>query len=227
MRLLGKMSTNLLRAVHAVLAAALGALIPSAVAAHPHVWVTFEMEVLFDKNQAINGFQYKWTFDELYTAFAIQGLDKNNDGKYDREELKELAAVNVTSLKEFEYFTFAKAGDSRIARQEPRDYWLEYANGVLSLSFTLPLAQPVPKESVKDFSVALYDPSFYVDFAPAQQHPVRLTGSPEGCVPIINNPKPEITAVQQLGEAFFTNADAASSLAAQYAKTITIACPAN
>ena len=32
---------------------------------------------------------------------AVEGLDTNKDGKYSREELAELAKVNVTSLKDF------------------------------------------------------------------------------------------------------------------------------
>ena len=41
---------------------------------------------------------------------AIEGLDKNGDGKYDRQELSELAQVNIDGLKEFNYFTVAKLG---------------------------------------------------------------------------------------------------------------------
>ena len=52
---------------------------------------------------------HKWMFDEFYTAMAIEGLDKNKDGVYDREELAELAKVNIEGLKDFAYFTFPGA----------------------------------------------------------------------------------------------------------------------
>ena len=194
--------------------------------AHPHVWVTYEIEVIYDQDKAITGFRHKWAFDDLYTSFAIQGLDKNNDGAYDRDELKELAAVNISSLKEFEYFTFPKLAGKVLARQAPRDYWLDYKDGVLALNFTLPLAKPVAATDIKDFSFTVYDPSFYVDFAPAKTNPVRLAAAPAGCAPVIKQPNPDTTTVQALGEAFFTNPDAANSLAAQFAQTISIACPA-
>ncbi|HYD15318.1 MAG TPA: DUF1007 family protein, partial [Hyphomicrobium sp.] len=45
-------------------------------AAHPHVWVTVETTVLYDGGK-ITGLQHKWTFDDMYTAMAIQGLDAN------------------------------------------------------------------------------------------------------------------------------------------------------
>ena len=69
------------------------------------MWITVETTVLYDKG-AFTGLQQKWTFDEFYTAMAIEGLDKNNDGIYDREELSELAKVNIDGMKEFGYFTY-------------------------------------------------------------------------------------------------------------------------
>lgn len=96
-------------------------------AAHPHVWVTVETTVLFDKG-SITGFRHKWTFDEFYTAMAVQGLDTNNDGLYSRDELAELAKVNIEGLAEFQYFTSAKLGDAPLGLEAPRDYWLEYTD---------------------------------------------------------------------------------------------------
>ena len=77
-------------------------------AAHPHVYITFETTVLYDKG-TFAGVRHKWMFDEFYTTMAIEGLDKNKDGVYDREELAELAKVNIEGLKDFAYFTFPRA----------------------------------------------------------------------------------------------------------------------
>ena len=54
--------------------------------AHPHVWVTVETTVVYE-NGSVTGLQHKWSFDDMYTAMAIQGLDANGDGTYSREEL--------------------------------------------------------------------------------------------------------------------------------------------
>ena len=84
--------------------------------AHPHVWVTVESTLLYERG-SFTGLHHKWTFDEFYSAMAVEGLDTNKDGKYDREELAELAKVNVTSLKDFGYFTFPTlAGAGRKSR---------------------------------------------------------------------------------------------------------------
>ena len=196
--------------------------------AHPHVWVTVETEVLYDAQKAITGFRHKWAFDEFYSSFAIQGLDKNNDGKYDREELQQLAEINIASLKEFGYFTFPKLEGTVLERQPPRDYWLEYTDGTLTLILTLPLNEPVLKSKMKDFTFAVYDPTFYVDFALAKESPIQLAGAPTGCAPIVKEPDPQALqgGVSTLGEAFFNDSEETSALAEQYAKSVTISCAA-
>ena len=109
------------------LAAFLGFAMPAG--AHPHVWVTVETTVLFDKG-SVSGFRHKWTFDELYTAMAVEGLDTNKDGIYSREELAELAKVNIEGLAEFQYFTQARLGNAPLAFEAPKDYWLDYGDKV-------------------------------------------------------------------------------------------------
>ncbi|MGD9806745.1 MAG: DUF1007 family protein [Hyphomicrobiaceae bacterium] len=97
----------------------------SAADAHPHIWVTTKTTVLYE-NGAVVGLRHDWTFDQYYSEMAIEGLDKNNDGKYSREELAELAKVNVEALKEFAYFTFPKLAGADLAVAPPKDYYLEH-----------------------------------------------------------------------------------------------------
>ncbi|MEZ5851444.1 MAG: DUF1007 family protein [Hyphomicrobiaceae bacterium] len=118
-------STNMRTLLRAGLALALATGATGPVQAHPHVWVSVETTVLFEGG-SISGFAHKWTFDEFYTAMAIQDLDTNKDGRYSREELAELAKINIDGLKEFGYFTNANLGEARLALDAPRDYWLDH-----------------------------------------------------------------------------------------------------
>jgi len=225
-----KLSAGLL-GLHAAMLFAVS-LNPTTAFAHPHVWVTVETKVLYDDQNAITGFRHKWTFDEGYSSFAIMGLDKNQDGEYDRQELQELAEVNVTSLKHFGYFTFPKLLETKLEPLPPRDYWLEHEGATLTLFMTLPLRDPVPMEKVESFSFAIYDPTFYVDFAFAQKNPVRLSAAPVGCSPVIKGPNPGtafggVGGLSSLSESFFDQFDATSTIAEQYAKSISIACSAS
>ncbi len=169
--------------------------------AHPHVWVTASATVLYDHN-AITGLQQAWTFDEFYTQQAIEGLDKNGDGKYDRQELSELAQVNIDGLKEFNYFTVAKLGNGELKFKPPVDYWLEYNDQkILTLHFTLPLEKPVPADAT-GFAFSVSDPSYFIAFDLAKDHPIKLgPGAPPGCAATISDPLAEDQDAQKLNQA--------------------------
>lgn len=192
--------------------------------AHPHVWVTVETDVLFDSTESITGFKHKWTFDEFYSSFAVQGMDKNNDGRFERDELKELTEINITSLREFGFFTFPHLAGQEIERLQPRDYWLEHKDGALTLNFTLPLKEPVKKDKAKDFDFAIYDPTFYVSFAFAKEKPIRLSAAPGGCAPEITKPEAQAPS-KSVDESLFGNLDKMTNFGSQYAQTVKIKCP--
>lgn len=212
-------------AIAAGVLTALSALAPQPAAAHPHVWVTVETTVNYE-NGTVTGLTHKWTFDEMYAAMAIQGLDANNDGKYDRKELAELAQVNIDGLKEFDYFTFVKIGDSDLKLAEPKDYWLEYTDGLLSLHMTMPLQQPVLAEA-SGLSFAVYDPSFFIAFDFAKQDGIRLAGAPPGCQASVDVPKKDEELAKRLAEAAQVDVTGSvgTDLGIAVAKTILLSCP--
>jgi ABC-type uncharacterized transport system substrate-binding protein len=144
--------------------------------AHPHVWVTVETTLMHDEGH-FTLLKHKWTFDEYYTAAATEGLHKNSDGQYDRDQLADLAKINVDGLKEFGYFTYAALGDQPVKLGDPRDYGIEYSNGALSLVFTLPFEPPLVAQSRKDLAILVLDPTYFIAFEFAKTDPVRLSGS--------------------------------------------------
>ncbi|MBY0226445.1 MAG: DUF1007 family protein [Hyphomicrobium sp.] len=199
---------------------------PTPAHAHPHVWVNVETTVLYDQGK-VTGFTHRWTFDDMYTAMAVQGLDKNQDGTFTREELAELAQVNIDGLKEFEFFTFARVKESPVKLAPPKDYWLEHKNGVLSLNFTLPIAEPVPAET-EGFEFAVYDQTFFIAFDLAKENPVRLSDSaPAGCSATVGNSDKDLADLQKLNDAFggqLTAGNANEGSGLGYASTIHLSC---
>ena len=115
--------------------------------AHPHVWITAKSEVMYAPDGSITGVRHAWTFDEMFTTYALQGIATKTKGVYTREELAPLAQTNVESLKEFNFFTFAKADGKKEKFEEPVDYFLEHKDGALTLHFVLPLKAPVKAEA--------------------------------------------------------------------------------
>src|SRR5215207_4990237 len=76
--------------------------------AHPHVWVTMRSELVYGPDGTVTGVRHAWTFDDMFSAFATQGIDSKQRGVFSREELEPLAKTNIESLKDFDYFTIAR-----------------------------------------------------------------------------------------------------------------------
>ena len=75
-----------------VLAACAGlAIAGTAAFAHPHVWVTMKSEVVYAPDGTVTGVRHAWTFDDMFSVFATQGIDSKKKGEYTREELAPLA----------------------------------------------------------------------------------------------------------------------------------------
>ena len=191
--------------------------------AHPHVWVTAKSEVVYAPDGSVTGVRHAWTFDDMFSAFALQGIEPNHKGVFSLEDLAPLAEVNITSLKEFDYFTHAKADGKKATFTDPVDYWLDYQDNVLILHFTLPLKAPV---KAKTLALEIYDPTFFVDFSFADKEPVALSGAPANCKVDVQRPAQAAPAKnQQLGEAFFNALTSSSNFGAQFANAAMVMCP--
>ena len=132
-------------------------IVPAAAQAHPHIWVTVKSEVVYGPDGTVTGVRHAWTFDDMFSVFATQGIESKKKGEFTREELAPLAEVNVTSLKEYDFFTYAKANGKKVEFNEPlADYYLDFnpKDTVLTLYFTLPLKAPV---KAKDLTLEVYD----------------------------------------------------------------------
>jgi ABC-type uncharacterized transport system substrate-binding protein len=190
--------------------------------AHPHVFVKVKSELVFAADGTVSAVRHSWTFDDMFSAFATQGLDKDKDGKFSREELAELAEVNVTSLKEFNYFSVAKSGGADIEFGEPTDYWLEAdKDAVLTLHFTLPIKSKTAKSGL---TVDVFDPTWFVDISLADEAPLKLVGAPGSCAVEAKKPTPPAVGANNLNESFFNSLSASSQFGSQFASRIILTC---
>jgi len=162
--------------------------------AHPHVFVEARSKLVFDDAGQAIALQHVFRFDDAFSAFAIQGFDKDGDGHYSREELSELAKVNVESMADYGYFTFGDNSRVEFDFDDPTDYWLEVVkvplkdywvmkpedfeameedvrmNGgsmpedVNLLELHFTLPFKQPSDTESLITLDVYDPTYYVDF---------------------------------------------------------------
>ena len=197
------------------------AIFPRAAQAHPHVWITARSQLLYAADGSITGVRHAWTFDDMFSTYALQGIESKTKGTYSHEELAPLAQTNVESLKEFAYFTFAKADGKKQKFLEPVDYFLDFKDGLLTLHFTLPLMTPVKS---KELAFEVFDPTFFVDFKYADKDPVTLVGAPSACQTSFQRPNDGAASAQKIGEQNFVSGEN-SNFGAMFANKIAVACP--
>lgn len=192
--------------------------------AHPHVWVTMKSEVIYAPDGTVTGIRHAWSFDDMFSTFATQGLESKEKGKFTREELAPLAKVNVESLKEYDYFTYATADGVKVPMSDPLpEFWLDFKDQILTLNFTLPLKTPV---KAKKFSVDIYDPTIFVDFSFDKATPAHLVDPPAGCKLQVALPR-EMTFAEgkKLSEIPADQQNTAMAIGSEFANKILVNCP--
>jgi ABC-type uncharacterized transport system substrate-binding protein len=181
--------------------------------AHPHVWVTMRSQVAFAPDGKVSGIIHDWTFDEMYSSFAVQGLAAAGQ-LVKREDFAPLAKENAGSLAQIGYFTTLKIGGKAVDFGEVTDYWMEERPDHL---VTAP---------GKFFSLLVADPEFFIDFEFDDKDGVTLADAPAGCSLSVAKPKPlEAAESGKLTESFFSGLAPGANFGFKMASRAIIACP--
>jgi ABC-type uncharacterized transport system substrate-binding protein len=198
----------------------------SGASAHPHVWVTVKSELVYAPDGSVTGVRHAWTFDDMFSVFATQGIESKQKGQFSREELAPLAEVNVGSLREYDFFTYARANGKAVEFNDPpAGYYLEFnpKDTVLTLHFTLPLKAPV---KAKDLTIEVFDREFFVDFSFAEKSPVKLVGAPAQCkLSVLNPDQMNADLSARLSQLAADQRDPALTIGSEYANKIVVKCP--
>jgi ABC-type uncharacterized transport system substrate-binding protein len=180
-------------------------------------------EVLYAPDGTITGVRHAWAFDDMFSTFATQGLESKEKGKFTREELSPLAKVNIESLKEYDYFTYATADGKKVEMTDPLpDYWLDYADSVLTLNFTIPFKAPV---KAKELKIDIYDPTIFVDFSFDKKSPVKLVGTTQCKLDIALPREMTFAEGKKLSEIPADQPNTTMAWGAQFANKILVHCP--
>lgn len=213
MRCSPALSRQALPSLAGQLAACLAFLLLSvaSVFAHPHVFVETRSKLIFDDKGEAVSVEHVFRFDDAFSAFAMQGFDKNQDGVYSREELHDLAKINVESMADYGFFTFGDNTKVELDFTLPTSYWMEVVTVPMdkywvmkpedfaamkesqemngdTISQTVDLLElhfvlPLkqPTDATHPITLDIYDPTYFVDF--------RFADTPDA-VGTVNAPGP-------------------------------------
>ena len=121
-----------------------------AASAHPHVWVTMKSAVVYAPDGSITGVRHAWTFDDMYSAFATQGLESKKKGEFTPRGV-EAAGAGQRRVAQGIRLLHLRQGRRQEGRfVEPVDYHLDFdtKETVLTLHFLLPLKTPVKAKAL-------------------------------------------------------------------------------
>nr|WP_291387528.1 MULTISPECIES: DUF1007 family protein [Achromobacter] len=146
------------------------------------MWIDARAQIDVDAEQRITAVRQVWRFDEMFGAYATQGLKKAKDGTLPADTLKGMAQDWMKALGEpiSHYFTRVTVDGKSAAFATPRDARVDWNPKTtrLTLSFTLPLAEPVAP-GAGGAQVDIYDPTYFVAYAFEEKGAVSL-GGPQG-----------------------------------------------
>lgn len=188
--------------------------------AHPHVFIDAAVELDVADNGDLRSVRHEWTFDDMYSAFAVQGLPREK-GAPTEAALAKLAEEIIEKLDDVDHFTKAQAEGHELQVTGVRDARAIYDNGRLRLSFTLTLrAIGGAADYVR---VQVFDPQYVV--AVTVKDTVLVRG-PAHCRHALTGPQPLDPADRrQLDDSTRTN-QLASNFGAKLATTVTLDCRA-
>ena len=64
-----------------ILLALAAVLVAAPARAHPHIWVTMHSELVYAPDGSVTGIRQHWAFDDMFSAFAMQGLESQGQGR--------------------------------------------------------------------------------------------------------------------------------------------------
>ena len=129
------------------------------VSGHAHVWIRNAVIVHFDKD-GMAGFKQEWVFDEMFSNMIIHDFDKNQNGKFEPAEVKEVKKGAFSNLKKFDYFTHVKINGKPFRVKFVKDFHAKIVKNIVVYHFFVPCHIKATL-SYKEIRIGIYDKSFY------------------------------------------------------------------
>ena len=158
--------TSLNKLPHALLLLTTG-LLSSLSVAHPHMWIDARVDLILNDQGELARVRQAWTFDDMFSSYAIHGLSLDSKRQPKQEDLDAIAADWIEALGDpmSHYFTdIEQNGDTLPTRSASAvsSSW-DVIQSRLTLSFELPLQTPAQPRTGA-ISIRVADPTFFVAY---------------------------------------------------------------
>lgn len=192
----------------------------AAACAHPHVFVDVDLELDVAEDGGLRAIKHDWTFDDMYSAFAMQGLPKAN-GAPTAAALAKVADAIIETLDDADYFTKAAAEGHELQATGARQARASFDDGRLRLTFTVALR--AIGGAADRVNVQVFDPQYVV--AVSVKDGVRVRG-PARCTHQLLRAGPlDPNDSRQLDDSLRTN-QLPANFGSKLATTIALDCRA-
>jgi len=152
--------------------------------AHPHVWIEGHLTLLFNSQGQVTALRHAWKFDELFSAFSLQGITREKNGVIPAAELQTLTDQWMQNLADpaSHFFTTVSHGGQAMSLQKPVQAQsnLDTQTNQLTLSFELPFNEPLSL-SKQSLEVDVNDPGYFVAFDYKGSQVLTLNEAPSTC----------------------------------------------
>ena len=138
-----------------------------------------------------------------------------------------MAEVNVTSLKEYDFFTYAKANGRKVEFNDPQaGYYLDYNTKETRADPVLHAAAQGAGEGKGPHRSKSTTGNISSTSAFAEKDPVKLVGAPAQCKLSVARPQEMSAALsQQLSQLGPDQRDPSLTIGAEFANKISVKCP--
>jgi ABC-type uncharacterized transport system substrate-binding protein len=142
------------------------ALFPVAQAlAHPHVFISNRMTLVFNA-EALQGILLTWTFDEMFSSMILADFKADRTGRFAPQDARALREAAFDNLKSYSYFVSLRLGTTPLGGLTAEQFTPSVADrSKLVYTFFLPLNVPVSRAE-QVLRVTVYDDTYFTAFDP-------------------------------------------------------------
>lgn len=174
------------------------------VLAHPHYWVSVQVDVELDAQGRVLAIQEEWHFDDFVSAILLDEMESIVPGRPPLSVLASESKRIVTDLKPFNYYSHFSTGGTKLEVPDPVSHFLKVvesgqgpihqpkpATNLLVLTMRFEWPQPLELGD-EGLTVSVYDPTYYASFNHQSVEQVRVS-SPASlqCNKTVTLPNPD------------------------------------